>query len=225
MSVYASSIVVGVPVERVFEFVSEPENYARWAVNFVRAPPLPGAGHPVPGRLELHVMRFHAREDIRRYLRLVIDPKRDYLTRRQHAALEAELAELEGPKRAEIVAAIASARGLGDLSENFEYHAAKDEQGMLERRIAILRARFDGAVVIDEDAAPVSGKVVIGSIVEIEDERAERMQVEISSAGGASAVSPDSPLGSALFGAREGESVKVAAPRGAWRARILSVRR
>ena len=71
----------------------------------------------------------------------------------------------------------------------------------------------------------MSGKIVIGSIAEIEDERGERMEVEISSAGGADAVSPDSPLGRALLGAGEGKSVKVAAPRGAWRARILSVRR
>ena len=61
------------------------------------------------------------------------------LTHGQHEQLTAELAELEGPKRKAVIEAIATARGHGDLSENFEYHAAKNEQGLLERRIAILR--------------------------------------------------------------------------------------
>ena len=77
---------------------------------------------------------------------LVVD---EQLTPDQHARLAAELAELEGPKRAEIVQAIAVARGYGDLSENFEYHAAKNEQGLLERRITILRARLETAVVVE----------------------------------------------------------------------------
>ena len=74
----------------------------------------------------------------------------DKLTREQHARLAAELAELEGPKRAEVVEAISAARAHGDLSENFEYHAAKNEQGLLERRIVILRDRFDHAEIVEE---------------------------------------------------------------------------
>jgi transcription elongation factor GreA len=149
----------------------------------------------------------------------------EYLTAGQKAALEAELAELEGPKRAEVVQAIATARSFGDLSENFEYHAAKNEQGLLERRIRILRARLHDSVVVDEEAAAASGKVEVGSLVEIEDEHGERMDVEISSVGGAGTVSPDSPLGRALLGAGEGDTVQVEAPRGAWTARVLSIRR
>jgi len=148
----------------------------------------------------------------------------EYLTPAQHAALQAELADLEGPKRAEVVQAIATARGFGDLSENFEYHAAKNEQGLLERRITILRSRLHDAVVIDAAAAAASGVVSIGSFVEIEDEDGERLEVEISSAGGSGAVSPDSPLGTALLGAAEGATVKVAAPRGSWRARVVAIR-
>src|SRR5947209_632324 len=71
------------------------------------------------------------------------------MTRAQYDKLAADLAELEGPKRAEIVEAIAVARGYGDLSENFEYHSAKNEQGLLERRITILRARLENASVVD----------------------------------------------------------------------------
>jgi transcription elongation factor GreA len=143
------------------------------------------------------------------------------LTQAQKARLEAELAELQGPRRAAAIEAIATAREFGDLSENFEYHAAKNEQGLLERKIAIIRDRLARAVVVDESAA-TSGTVVVGSKVEIEDERGERMTIEISSVGG---VSPDSPVGRALLGASAGDEVDVAAPQGAWRARVLSVGR
>ena len=150
------------------------------------------------------------------------DERIEHLTRAQLATLQEELAELEGPKRAEVVAAIARAREYGDLSENFEYHAAKNEQGLLERRITLLRARVEHGVLIDEDAAATSDTVTIGSKVELADEQGERMEIEISSAGG---VSPDSPLGRALLGARAGDEREVAAPSGTWRARVVSVGR
>jgi len=145
--------------------------------------------------------------------------KSEQLTQAQKDQLEEELAELEGPKRAEAVEAIASARSFGDLSENFEYHAAKNEQGLLERRITLLRDRLDRAVIIDK-AAVARDTVGVGTTVEIEDEQGERMQVEISSVGG---VSPDSPVGRALIGKKAGDEVVIDAPRGSWRARILSV--
>lgn len=154
-----------------------------------------------------------------------MNDKPEYVTAAQKAALEAELAELEGPKRAEVVKSIESARGFGDLSENFEYHAAKNEQGLLERRITILRARLHKAIVVDEDAAAASGRVAVGSIVDIEDEFGDTLELEISSLGGPGAVSPDSPLGQALLGAAEGDEVTVAAPRGTWKARVLAIRR
>ena len=145
----------------------------------------------------------------------------EQLTPAQHSHLAAELAELEGPKRAEIVQAIAVARGHGDLSENFEYHAAKNEQGMLEARIRSLRARLDNAVIVESKQAD---KVAVGSFVEVEDASGGRLEVEISSVGGAGAVSPESPLGAALLGASVGAEVEVAAPRGAWTARVVSIR-
>jgi transcription elongation factor GreA len=145
--------------------------------------------------------------------------KSEHLTASQKAQLEAELAELEGPRRAEVVRAIATARGFGDLSENFEYHAAKNEQGLLERRITLLRDRLDRSVVIDEDEA-ASGIVRVGSTVVVEDELGETLEVRISSVDG---VSPESPLGLALLGRKAGDEVDVAAPKRSWRARILSV--
>jgi transcription elongation factor GreA len=146
----------------------------------------------------------------------------EQLTQEQFDALTAELAELEGPKRKAIVEAIAVARAHGDLSENFEYHAAKNEQGLLERKITILRSRLQNAQVIDEAEAAASGVVTVGSIVELEREDGEKMEVELSSVGG---VSPESPVGRAVIGRAEGDRVTVEAPRGTWSATIVSIRR
>src|ERR1041385_4371943 len=147
------------------------------------------------------------------------EEKSEQLTQAQKDQLEAELAELEGPRRAEAGKAIGTARGSGDLSENFEYHAAKNEQGLLERRITMLRDRLQRAVVVDESKRSTD-TVGVGSNVEIEDEQGERMQVEISSVGG---VSPDSPVGRALMGRKVGDEVTIEAPRGAWHSRVVSV--
>jgi transcription elongation factor GreA len=141
------------------------------------------------------------------------------ITQAQKEALEAELEELEGPRRAAAIEAIATARSFGDLSENFEYHAAKNEQGLLEARIAKLRERLRTATVVEHDTDEHVGP---GSIVEVADEDGETLEVTISSAGG---VSTDSPLGAALMGATVGTVVEVNAPRGSWKARVLSIRR
>lgn len=143
----------------------------------------------------------------------------EVLTSEQMEALQAELAELEGPRRAAAIEAIATARGFGDLSENFEYHAAKNEQGLLEARIRTLRERLNHAVTVEHDTDEHVG---VGSIVEIADEDGDAMEVEISAVGG---VSPDSPLGSALMGAAIGDVVSVEAPSGSWKARVLTIRR
>jgi transcription elongation factor GreA len=149
----------------------------------------------------------------------VPEDKIEHLTPTEKEQLEADLAELEGPRRDAVVEAIATARGFGDLSENFEYHAAKNEQGLLERRITLLRDRLSRAVVVDAGAR-LRGTVGVGSKVVIEDERGERLTVDISSVGG---VSPDSPLGRALLGAKDGDEVAVEAPAGRWRARVIEV--
>jgi transcription elongation factor GreA len=141
------------------------------------------------------------------------------LTERQAQALREELARLEGPRRDEVVAAIKKAREFGDLSENFEYHAAKNEQGLLEARIRTLRARLDGAEIVSDAGLDEVG---VGSVVEVEG--GERtLTVEISAVGGAGTVSPTSPLGSALLGKKVGDAVEVQAPKGAWTATIKRI--
>ena len=142
----------------------------------------------------------------------------EQLTSAQRTALEAELAELEGPRRKEITEAIKRAREFGDISENFEYHSAKNEQGLLERRIHMIRDRLAHAITVDHQT---DDHVGVGSVVQVEDESGEKMEVEISAVGG---VSPDSPLGSALMGATVGDVVDVDAPRGKWKARVVGIR-
>jgi transcription elongation factor GreA len=134
--------------------------------------------------------------------------------------LHAELSELEGPRREEVVKAIAKAREFGDLSENFEYHAAKNEQGLLEARIRTLRSRLDGAEIV---AHAGSDEVGIGSVVDVEGD-GRTLTVEVSAVGGSGTVSPTSPLGAALLGRRLGDTVEVDAPRGAWHATIKRIR-
>ena len=142
------------------------------------------------------------------------------LTEKQATALREELAQLEGPRREQVVAAIKTAREFGDLSENFEYHAAKNEQGLLEARIRTLRSRLDLAEIVADAGSDVVG---IGSVVDIAGDGGQSMTVEISAVGGAGTVSPTSPLGSALLGEKAGATVDVQAPKGAWRATIQRI--
>ena len=146
----------------------------------------------------------------------------EVLTPAAHAQLLAELEELEGPKRKAVIEAIATARAHGDLSENFEYHAAKNEQGLMEARIRVLRHRLQNASIVDEAEAAASGVVTVGSTVALERDDGTTMEVEITSVGG---VSPDSPVGQALLGKKPGDSIEVEAPRGHWSAKIVSVGR
>jgi transcription elongation factor GreA len=119
-----------------------------------------------------------------------------------------------------MVEAIKVARGHGDLSENFEYHAAKDEQGLLERRIAILRSRLEEAVIVESAAADV---VSVGARFVLEDDAGERIQAELSNLGGEGTVSTSSTLGKVLLGKHVGDTVTVRAPGGTWKARIIEI--
>ena len=134
----------------------------------------------------------------------------EVLTTEQMDAMRAELAELEGPRRAAAIEAIATARAFGDLSENFEYHAAKNEQGLLEARITKLRARISSAVVVDHDTDDHVGP---GSIVEIADDQGDVMEVTISSVGGG--VSRPTPPGVGVDGqGRRGRRLRRGSARG-----------
>jgi transcription elongation factor GreA len=143
------------------------------------------------------------------------------MTQEQYDKLAADLAEMEGPKRAEIVEAIKVARGFGDLSENFEYHSAKNEQGLLERRITMLRARLESAEIVEGARADV---VTVGHTIVVERDGGDKIEVELSPLGGAGPASPTSPLGAAVLGKKIGDTVEVRAPRGSWQAKIVQIK-
>jgi transcription elongation factor GreA len=143
------------------------------------------------------------------------------LTESEYRDLERRLADLEDEGRRRVAEAIAHARSFGDLSENFEYQAAKQEQALLESEIARLRARLKHAVVVPTPRE--SSVVMIGSTVEILDEENRSMTVRLSNVNATNAISASSPLGRALLGRGVGERVEVAAPSGAWTALIVAI--
>lgn len=139
--------------------------------------------------------------------------KQYHLTREGLAELKAELGELTA-KRTEIAEAIASARSQGDLSENAEYHAAKDEQGRNEGRIEEIETILASAEVIDKPKD--DNKVRLGSKVSLKskDGRTKEFQVvgtvEADPLNGK--ISDESPIGQALMGKKEGEEVEIKTP-------------
>jgi transcription elongation factor GreA len=142
------------------------------------------------------------------------------------AALEAELRELETEGRREIAERIKTARDFGDLSENAEYHDAKNAQAHLETKILRLRQLRDNAVVVEPGGA--SGEVALGAVVKVRDldtgREAEHTIVSAAESDPASGrLSIDSPLGRALTGARVGDEVTFDAPRGKRRLGIVAV--
>ena len=145
----------------------------------------------------------------------------EHLTQAQQDQLLAELAELEGPRRKEIVEAIAVARGHGDLSENFEYHAAKNEQGLLERKITILRARLEDAEIVEGGDPNV---VSVGSTRRDRGRRRRHASRSRSQGSGAPARRPPPPRSARRCSAPVGETVDVAAPKSSWQATIVEIR-
>lgn len=140
------------------------------------------------------------------------------------ARLRAELEELETEGRAKIAADIKTARGWGDLSENAEYHAAKNAQAHLETRIQRLRERLMSAQVVTETTGDVVG---LGSTVEVTDNKGRRSTYRLVSTHDADPtaglVSVDSPVGKALLGKRAGEHAVVQVPQGARTLTVASV--
>jgi transcription elongation factor GreA len=142
------------------------------------------------------------------------------------AALEAELAVLEGDGRREIAERIKTAREWGDLKENSEYHDAKNDQAHLETKIAKLRERISTAVVVEESET-TPGAVGFGSTVVVSDESGKERTWRIVSSHDASPsegrLSADSPVARALLGRRAGESASVALPKGESVLTVVSV--
>jgi transcription elongation factor GreA len=155
--------------------------------------------------------------------------KRTPMTLRGAEALREELKRLKSQERPRIIKAIAEARGHGDLSENAEYHAAREQQGFIEGRITQLEHKLANAEVIDPTTLPDTGRLVFGATVELEDQ-ADGSRVVYQVVGEdeadirAGRISVTSPIARALVGKSQGEVVDVTAPGGTHSYEIIAVK-
>jgi transcription elongation factor GreA len=156
--------------------------------------------------------------------------KRTPMTLRGAEALRAELRKLKSESRPNVIKAIAEARGHGDLSENAEYHAAREQQGFIEGRISELEAKLGSAEIIDPSKLANNGKVVFGAVVELDDQDDAKHRLVYQIVGEdeadirAGRISITSPIARALVGKSEGDVVDVTAPGGIKSYEIVAVR-
>jgi len=151
------------------------------------------------------------------------------LTMKGAQRLRGELEELKSVKRPAVIAAIAEARAHGDLKENAEYHAARDQQSFIEGRIKQLEAELSHAQVIDVATLNAGSKVVFGAIVELADAESDEEKtyqivgdLEADIKLGLIAIS--SPVARALIGKHEGDAITIDAPAGQREYEIVGVR-
>ena len=150
------------------------------------------------------------------------------LTAKGAEALKAELKNLKSVERPKVIAAIAEARSHGDLSENAEYDAAKEQQGFIEGRIKELEGNLGVAEVIDPTKLNAGGKVVFGALVKLYDEQLDK-EVSYQIVGDLEAdieqgkISLSSPIGRALIGKFEGDEMSFQAPGGEKTYEVLEV--
>ena len=148
-----------------------------------------------------------------------------FLTPAAYEKMQLELEELKTEGRRVVSERIAEARSHGDLRENADYDAAKNDQGLMEARIRKLESILRTAEV---RAVENTGKVEVGSIVTVEDSDGDEMEYFVApqenKVAGILLASPTSPLGSALLGAEIGDSVEYAAPAGTFAVTVKAVR-
>jgi transcription elongation factor GreA len=151
------------------------------------------------------------------------------MTKNGHDALQAELKQLKSVERPRIVAAIAEAREHGDLKENAEYHAAREQQSFTEGRIQDIEGKLSSAQVIDVATLPHTGKVIFGVTVEIINVQTDESftyqivgddEADIK----ANKISINSPIARGLIGKEEGDVVGIATPNGTVEYEIAEVR-
>jgi transcription elongation factor GreA len=154
-------------------------------------------------------------------------PVTQRLSQDTYDRLQAELEDLRTRGRIEVARAIEAARALGDLSENGDYHAAKDTQGKMEARIRQLEAMLKDAEIVDGSVG-ADGGITTGVVVSLryaDDDDVEKFLIGSieERQEGVAVVSPSSPLGQALMGRRKGERVSYAAPSGDLEVEIVEV--
>ena len=151
------------------------------------------------------------------------------MTVRGASLLREELERLKRVERPAVIQALAEARAHGDLRENFEYKAARDQQGFLEGRIKEIEAKLSHAEVIDISGLQLNGKVVFGTTVELVDMESEehvcyQIVGEDEADVEANRISVHSPIAQALIGRLEGDEVSVETPGGGRMFEIMAVR-
>jgi transcription elongation factor GreA len=155
--------------------------------------------------------------------------KRNPMTLQGAEQLRIELKRLKSEDRPNVIKAIAEARSHGDLSENAEYHAAREQQGFIEGRIGEIEAKLSTADIIDVTSLSPGGKVVFGATVELEaEEGGKRVTYTIVGEDEAdlkkARIAVTSPIARALIGKTQGDVVDVAAPGGTRSYEIVAVR-
>ena len=153
-------------------------------------------------------------------------PEQTYLTAEGAARIKAELEELKGPARDALAQRLRSAIQMGDLSENADYHKAKEDQGFLEGRIQELEYAIRNAVIIDE--LPINhDEVTVGSHVTIQEEdfppETYHMVGSKEAEPRKGRISNESPIGRALIGAKVGDTVSAETPNGTIKFKILKI--
>ncbi len=152
-----------------------------------------------------------------------------FLTADGAAELRAELEHLLKVKRPELAYRLKEAISMGDLSENADYHDAKEQQAFLEGRIQYLENLLRSAKVIDESSSKAPQEIKVGTTVTIKAEGEESETYRIVGAAEADPrngkISYESPIGAALMGHRKGETVRVETPGGEWVVKIVSITR
>ena len=155
------------------------------------------------------------------------EPEPTWISADGLARLRAEHEELTTGRRPEVIARIKAAKELGDLKENSDYTAAREEQSFLEGRIAQIEATLRTARVIEASEAEADGRIGLGATVTIEDDGGARTTFRLVGSAEADPangrISNVSPVGRAILGRSAGETVEIAAPRGTVRYRIVSV--
>ncbi len=151
------------------------------------------------------------------------------MTKQGHDALQAELQHLKTVERPRISAAIAEARAHGDLKENAEYHAAREQQGFVEGRIQDIEGKLSSAQVIDVTTMPKTGKVIFGvtvDIVNVDTDETKTYQIVGDDEADikANKISVNSPIARGLIGKEEGDTVGIQTPGGVVEYEIVEVR-
>lgn len=150
-----------------------------------------------------------------------------YLTAEGAARLREELAHLKGPEREDLAHRLREAISQGDLSENADYHKAKEDQGFLEGRIQELEYLLSKAIIIDENDNGKRDEVHVGMHVTIQEEDYDPETFHLVGAKEADPrkgkISNESPIGSALMGKRVGDTVNAETPSGTIRLKILKI--